>query len=246
MIFRRLKAHIEKENWFAVFIDFCIVVIGVFIGIQVANWNSEQTDRGIETQYMTRLLGELESMASEADAAFEENRERAELIGQINDYFGTGTGGSDLGETHCGALARSHIFAGVIRYPPTIKELIATGRIVIIRDDALRSSILSFDQVNEQISQLRTDIQIDRLILHRKYPELIQHEDQWGDVGCDFDAMRNSAQFRNDFFDNRNRNLAYVYLVLERQKDLIVSLGEEVAQSLRTEFRPDTSSEEIE
>ena len=37
MIFRRIKSHIEKENWFAVFIDLCIVVIGVFIGIQVAN-----------------------------------------------------------------------------------------------------------------------------------------------------------------------------------------------------------------
>ena len=37
MILRRLKDHVEKENWFAVVIDFCIAVIGVFIGIQVAN-----------------------------------------------------------------------------------------------------------------------------------------------------------------------------------------------------------------
>jgi len=44
MIFRRIKAHIEKENWFAVGIDFCIVVIGVFIGIQVANWNETRAD----------------------------------------------------------------------------------------------------------------------------------------------------------------------------------------------------------
>lgn len=55
MIFRRIKAHIEKENWFAVCIDFLIVVVGVFIGIQVANWNEENTFTNRETE----LLGEL-------------------------------------------------------------------------------------------------------------------------------------------------------------------------------------------
>lgn len=37
MILRRIKSHVEKENWFAVGIDFAIVVIGVFVGLQVAN-----------------------------------------------------------------------------------------------------------------------------------------------------------------------------------------------------------------
>ena len=44
MLFRRVKAHIEKENWFAVFVDFLIVVVGVFIGIQVANWNKKHAE----------------------------------------------------------------------------------------------------------------------------------------------------------------------------------------------------------
>jgi len=42
MIFRRIKAHIAKEGWFAVFIDFIIVVFGVFMGFQVTEWASEQ------------------------------------------------------------------------------------------------------------------------------------------------------------------------------------------------------------
>ena len=44
MLFRRIKAHVEKENWFAVFLDFCIVVVGVFIGLQVANWNEARSE----------------------------------------------------------------------------------------------------------------------------------------------------------------------------------------------------------
>jgi len=39
MILRRITEHVKDQNWFAVGIDFFIVVVGVFIGIQVSNWN---------------------------------------------------------------------------------------------------------------------------------------------------------------------------------------------------------------
>jgi len=59
MLLRRLKAHIEKENWFAVFLDFCIVVIGVFIGLQVANWNEARVTSVQETEYLRQLRSEI-------------------------------------------------------------------------------------------------------------------------------------------------------------------------------------------
>ena len=59
MIFRRIKAHIEKENWFAVFVDFLIVVVGVFIGIQVANWNDNRLQRETTQHYLTCISEEL-------------------------------------------------------------------------------------------------------------------------------------------------------------------------------------------
>ena len=44
MLLRRITKHVRDQNWFAVSIDFFIVVIGVFIGIQVANWNDARTN----------------------------------------------------------------------------------------------------------------------------------------------------------------------------------------------------------
>jgi len=61
MIFRRIKAQVEKENWFAVFIDFIIVVVGVFIGIQVANWNDERAEVKKETQALIALEKEIQA-----------------------------------------------------------------------------------------------------------------------------------------------------------------------------------------
>lgn len=42
MILRRVIAHVKEQAWTAIAIDLVIVVVGVFIGIQVSNWNEER------------------------------------------------------------------------------------------------------------------------------------------------------------------------------------------------------------
>ena len=243
MILRRVINHFRKQEWTAIFLDFVIVVVGVFIGIQVSNWNAARADRKIEAQYLARLQQELAEMAPQADAAVQASIKDNERISQVRDYFMTGGNGGDFGGAHCAALARSHIFADVIFYPPTIKELISTGRIVLIRDDALRTAILAFDQVNAEISQLRDDIQIDRLPLARKHPDLIRNGlVDWEGSVCDFPAMVANQSFINDFGDNRSRFAAYVAAVLERQAVLINVLGNKVAASRGGVFTPERAN----
>jgi hypothetical protein len=59
MLLRRVVAHVREQNWFAVFIDFLIVVVGVFIGIQVANWNQERQLAAQEQSYLAQLRDEI-------------------------------------------------------------------------------------------------------------------------------------------------------------------------------------------
>ena len=47
MISRPLYEHVRTHNCFAVAIDFVIVVVGVFLGVQVSNWNAARVDRMI-------------------------------------------------------------------------------------------------------------------------------------------------------------------------------------------------------
>ena len=61
MILRRISEHVRDQNWFAVGVDFVIVVIGVFIGIQVSNWNTAREDRSNETLYLGYLAEDLQS-----------------------------------------------------------------------------------------------------------------------------------------------------------------------------------------
>jgi hypothetical protein len=61
MILRSITKHVKDQNWFAVFIDFLIVVVGVFIGIQVANWNDQQGVYNKETKALVALKKEIQT-----------------------------------------------------------------------------------------------------------------------------------------------------------------------------------------
>ena len=59
MILRSVIKHVRDQNWFAVGIDFLIVVVGVFIGIQVSNWNDEAGRLAKEQTYLALVHEEL-------------------------------------------------------------------------------------------------------------------------------------------------------------------------------------------
>jgi len=60
MLLRRITKHVTDQNWFAVFIDFLIVVVGVFIGIQVANWNEARVEAEREQEVLVAILDDLQ------------------------------------------------------------------------------------------------------------------------------------------------------------------------------------------
>jgi len=59
MLLRRVIEHVHNQNWFAVCLDFVIVVVGVFIGIQVANWNDTRADRLLEAETLRNIGADL-------------------------------------------------------------------------------------------------------------------------------------------------------------------------------------------
>ncbi|MFN7163639.1 MAG: hypothetical protein ACK4P2_02360 [Hyphomonas sp.] len=59
MILRRITEHVKAQNWFAVALDFLIVVLGVFVATQVANWNAARGERAAEAGYLSALEGDI-------------------------------------------------------------------------------------------------------------------------------------------------------------------------------------------
>jgi hypothetical protein len=50
---------IKEQNWFTVALEMLIVVVGIFIGLQVNDWNQARVDRVLESRYLERLQADL-------------------------------------------------------------------------------------------------------------------------------------------------------------------------------------------
>ena len=68
MILRRVILHVRNQEWTAIALDFVIVVVGVFIGIQVANWNEARTERAQLDEQLVSLRLELEASQNHFEA----------------------------------------------------------------------------------------------------------------------------------------------------------------------------------
>ncbi|TGY89889.1 hypothetical protein E5163_01750 [Marinicauda algicola] len=86
MILRRVISHFRKQEWTAIGIDFVIVVVGVFIGLQVQDWSEARDDRRREAQIVADLLADIDIDRSQYAAGLRANLRRvsaanASLVG---------------------------------------------------------------------------------------------------------------------------------------------------------------------
>jgi len=79
MILRRVIDHFRKQEWTAIFLDFVIVVMGVFVGIQVSNWNAARQQSLLADAYLGRLNGDLTAMESYLEEMIDEASARYDL-----------------------------------------------------------------------------------------------------------------------------------------------------------------------
>jgi len=153
MILRRAVEHAKTQNWFAVALDFFIVVMGVFIGIEVANWNQARHDRQEERRYYGQLLvdlrGDLETL-SRAEKLANLYDEAAELvIDRLN--------GKAPPKISPARMAIAIHRAGWIYIPQasrgTYDELVSTGNLGLLRNARLKSEIATYYRTFEQNRQ---------------------------------------------------------------------------------------------
>lgn len=66
MILRRLADAIREQNWFSIVLEMIIVVVGIFIGLQVDDWNQKRLERQGDQRALALFIDELQFMRDEA------------------------------------------------------------------------------------------------------------------------------------------------------------------------------------
>src|SRR4051812_47615861 len=83
MIQRRLGNRLKQQDWVAVAIELALVVVGVFFGIQAANWNDQRRERALERAYVTRIGQDVRSDVAELDEVIRVSTVRMALLNQL-------------------------------------------------------------------------------------------------------------------------------------------------------------------
>ena len=172
MIQRRFIERLRTHDWFAVALELLIVVVGVFLGMQVTNWNAERISRRTAQSYVERLREDLA-------------RNERTLTGRIAYYrqvkvhaLATLAAFESPKEAHgetflVDAYQASQILSPVID-KSTYLELISAGAMNTIPSVAVRRRIATFYQNATAIEEILAYIPPYRESLRRQMPYPVQ------------------------------------------------------------------------
>ncbi len=141
MILHRLATSVRKQDWFAVVIETLIVVLGVFIGLQVNNWNEARIEAERAAVYEKRLK---EDLSIEYDFSLS-------LIDYMNATHSAGhaaylglSGQADMSDADIMLNAfRASQYNWYERRRATFDELVSVGAFGLIADVELREAAFS-------------------------------------------------------------------------------------------------------
>lgn len=157
MLFRRISAHLKRQDWFAVGLDLLIVVVGIYIGLQVDAWNSARQDRVVEREFLVRLLSDMEESVAAQRYVIDVFDSSINAMDYLAQQLRDGSFDSaDEALIYAGIDALGWVISPVTNMV-TVRELQSTGKISLIRDVSIRKAIgqleLSYNQAQFSASR---------------------------------------------------------------------------------------------
>ena len=144
MLLRRITHHVVNENWFAVFVDFVIVVVGVYVGIEVSNWNEARQEDARAQYFLERIGHDLTNDRAQATS-------KQQFWGDVVEYGQAAIAHAEKGELYKGSTRQTVLayyqasqvnpYAAV---STAYDELRTAGELSLIRNPALRTRLAEY------------------------------------------------------------------------------------------------------
>lgn len=185
MILRRIVAAFRRQDWFTVFVETMIVVLGVFLGLQVNNWNAARGDRAKEAAYLAELVVDLTADLGQIDRVANVASTRMAVIALVLDQAGLAPPPPTFYFRDCAfepcsgfvtlepkapfssddPAAANDALTDVRRYTPvrhTYDALISTGDIGLLRNAVVRRNLQAYYANAQEIEKGEEGVLGDR------------------------------------------------------------------------------------
>jgi len=144
MILRRFSKHVTDQNWFAVWLDIVVVVVGIFLGMQVTEWNERRKEAIQEDEFLHRFVVDIEKHIGLMKAKMDRLKVIYEEELYILNYLQ-----SNISEKHSNGRLITAIYNSTSVFPyyvynVTYDELLNSGKFNIIDSVKKRDAISIF------------------------------------------------------------------------------------------------------
>ncbi len=210
MILRRIAQHMKQQHWTGVFIELVIVVLGVFIGLQVDNWNQARAEHNRLDQQLSAFKSELETNLVQIKNYRRHAASQISAINELRATLGTGKGNTDPG--HINTLLFRVI--GVKDLHPELsayRDLADSGGLRRLRGTPLRHDITRWESDLAWVQRLDRDALVhrDSIVLpyftrHMSFAATVENNSMVKAQGFartrfhnNLDQLANSEEFEN-------------------------------------------------
>jgi hypothetical protein len=238
MILQRISENVRSQNWFSVAVEFFIVVIGVFMGLQVQDWNEAYKARIEEHGLLSRLHVETRKLLETQREELMNLNERAGVLMGVNSVLFSQEPLRVISKLECHHILASHVFRRPPDELPVLDEMLSTGRFDVLQDEDIKEQLRNYVLFRARARAYYEEATNELFRLHSRFPDLIAigrapieaglvgswtslsgEGFQWDRV-CDGEKMRTSQAFLNEYVDNLSRLGSMIEFTEQRQEHL--------------------------
>ncbi len=145
MLLRRITQHVRNQNWFAVFIDFLIVVIGILIAFQITEWNEARAEKKRINEQLSSFHEELVLARDDLQNYKTYYEDRIASVTELRQKLSSKTDFSmmEFNQLAVSSLRGSPLLVAFRAY----EEMATTGSISKVADESLRELLYQWDTV---------------------------------------------------------------------------------------------------
>lgn len=145
MILQRLASAIRRQDWFQVTIEILIVIVGIFLGLQVQQWNEGRAESIEEQNYLERLSAELSETIEFNRIIIDDLRNNhVSLSKGIRSLLDGNLSEQTMPEFENNFYASS-MFPHPIIQSSVINEMLSTGKVAIISNIQIRNALVRYN-----------------------------------------------------------------------------------------------------
>ncbi|RHW74753.1 hypothetical protein [Colwellia sp. RSH04] len=172
MLFTRLRQYILNKNYGSFLLEFCLLVLGVYLSLQVNEWQINRENRSLELQYLERL----ENDFTKSHEALVDNIQRIESSLEKLAFGLTiltkDKRNDDDYQKVFDALQGSSITGNFSVFLGTFEELKDTGYMRLIESTEIRDNLGNVWQKRMAISQIN---EIRNLLRSNTFPVMAKY-----------------------------------------------------------------------